>query len=217
MKTLKYAFKNEWYNLILLVLPFIAIPFLWGHLPDQVPIHWNIQGEIDGYGNKPFGLLFIPTLNIAIYMLFLYLPLIDPKKRITIDQKPMPVIRTLLVFFLFSVHCWMISIALGNELASSNWVPLGVAILFVVLGNYMRTIQPNYFIGIRVPWTLEDPENWRETHRLASYLWVAGGLLLIVLFPFFGNETYMIIFLTTTGIISLIPVIYSFYIFKQTS
>lgn len=60
MKSSSYALQKEWYNIILLVLPFIAIPFLWSHLPDQIPTHWNLQGEVDNYGSKPFGLYFSP-------------------------------------------------------------------------------------------------------------------------------------------------------------
>jgi uncharacterized membrane protein len=214
MKTLQYAFKKEWYNIILLLLPFIAIPFLWSHLPEQVPIHWNLQGEVDDYGSKTFGLFFIPLLNIGLYLLFLYLPNIDPKKRITVDQKPMPVLRTFFVVFLLAIHTWMIAAGMGYEATSTKWIYLGVAAFLAVIGNYLRTIQPNYFIGIRVPWTLEDEDNWRKTHRMASYIWVAGGLLLIVLFPFFNTETYSIIFTATVITMALIPMAYSFYFYK---
>ena len=78
----------------------------------------------------------------------------------------------------------------------------------------LGTIQPNYFIGVRVPWTLEDEDNWRKTHRLASYIWVAGGLLLIVLFPFFNDQAYGTIFIKTVIIMALIPTAYSFYYYK---
>lgn len=131
------------------------------------------------------------------------------------DQKPIPVIRTLLVVFLFAVHCWMLSIALGYDVVSSNWMFPAVALLFIVMGNYMRTIQPTYFIGVRVPWALEDDDNWRETHRVASWLWVAGGLLLLFLYPFFAPETYGFIFSTVTILLALIPIGYSFYYYKQ--
>lgn len=217
MKTLAYAFKKEWYNIIMLLLPFIAIPFLWSHLPEQVPIHWNLQGEMDDYGSKTFGLFFIPLLNIGLYLLLLYVPKIDPKKRIMVNQKPIPVIRTLLVFFLFAVHCWMISIALGYQLASSNWMMPGIAVMFLIIGNYMRTIQPNYFIGIRVPWTLEDEDNWRQTHQMASYLWVVGGLLLLILYPFLNTQVYSSFFMVVAIAISIIPCIYSFYYYKTKS
>jgi len=217
MKTLTYALKKEWYNIILLLLSFIAIPFIWSHLPGQIPTHWNLQGEVDDYSSKTFGLLFIPLLNIGLYLLFLYLPLIDPKKRITIDQKPIPVLRTFIVVFLLAIHTWMIAAGMGYEAASTKWIYLGIAAFLVVMGNYLRTIQPNYFIGIRVPWALENKDNWRETHRIGSYIWVAGGLLLIILFPFVGAQAYGTVFITTVIVMAFIPTGYSFYYYKQNS
>lgn len=214
MKSLKYALKNEWYNLLMLILPFIAIPFLWTHMPEKVPTHWNLQGQVDDYGSKTFGLLFLPAINVVIYFVNLYLPQIDPKKRFSIAQKPLPIIRTLLVVFLLCVHIWMIVLALGYHTGSTSWIYLGINALFLILGNYMRTLKPNYFIGIRVPWALEDEDNWRATHRVASYLWVAGSVFLFLLFPFLGLQTYSNVFGATVMALAFIPMGYSFYYYK---
>lgn len=219
MKTLKYALKKEWYNIILLLLPFLVMPFISAHLPDQIPTHWNLQGEVDDYSSKTFGLIVIPLINMVIYLMLLYLPKIDPKRRITIDQKPIPILRTLLILLMLGIYALMVSSAMNAQLPSPNWLYLGLGVFFIVMGNYLRTIQPNYFIGIRVPWALEDPENWRRTHKLGSYLWVTGGILLLLLFPFFKPETYSIIFGIIVAIMAIIPMIYSFYLYKtnQTS
>jgi len=217
MKMLKYAIKKEWYNIILLLLPFLVIPFIWDQLPAQIPTHWNMQGEVNGYSGKTFGLLFAPSLSILIYFLVLYLPKIDPKKRFKINQKPLPILRTLLVLFFLGIQFWTILNAMGHTIGSQKWFYLGMAVFFLVMGNYLRTIKPNYFIGIRVPWALEDEENWRKTHRLGSYLWVAGSLLLIILFPFLPLKTYSTVFFTVIIIMALIPTGYSFYIYKTTS
>lgn len=217
MTTLKYALKHEWYNILFLLLPFIAIPFIWDQLPARLPTHWNWQGEIDGYSSKSTGLFMLPLLNIAVYGILLYLPVIDPKKRITIDQKPIPVLRTLTVLLLTGLYVWMILNGLGTEIQSQGWLYLGLAVFFLVMGNYLRTIKPNYFIGIRVPWALEDAENWKQTHRLGSYVWVLGGLLLILLFPFLQLATYTTLFTIVAVALALIPAAYSFYFYKTHS
>jgi len=217
MKTLKYAIKKEWYNFILLLLPFLVIPFVWDKLPAQIPTHWDLQGNINGYSSKTFGLLFIPALNAGLYFLFLYLPKIDPKRRFKIDQKPLPILRTLLVLFFLGIQFWTILNAMGHAIGSQKWFYLGLSVFFMVMGNYLRTIKPNYFIGIRVPWALEDEENWRKTHRMGSYLWVAGGLLLIILFPFLALKAYSTAFSTVVAIMVIIPAGYSFYIYKTTT
>ncbi|MDZ7683214.1 MAG: SdpI family protein [Fodinibius sp.] len=217
MSALKYAIKNEWYNLILLLAPFLVLPFIWDQLPAQLPTHWNLQGEIDGYSSRTMGTLMLPLINIGVYLLLLYLPAIDPKKRIEIDQKPIPTLRTLTVVLLAGLHGWILASALNSQMQSQGWMYLGLAAFFIMMGNYLRTIKPNYFIGIRVPWALEDAENWRKTHRLGSYVWVGGGLLLFALFPFFDITTFATIFGIVTAGLAIIPAGYSFYIYKQSS
>lgn len=217
MKTLKYALKKEWYNLILLLLPFVVIPFIWDKLPAQIPTHWNMRGEVNGYSGRAFGLLFLPGLNVILYGLFLYLPKIDPKKRFKIDQKPLPILRTLLVLLLLGIQFWIVINAMGHAVGSQKWFYLGMAVFFLVMGNYLRVLKPNYFIGIRVPWALEDEDNWRKTHRIGSYLWVAGGLLLIILFPFLSQKAYSNLFFAVVIIMTVIPMGYSFYVYKTTS
>lgn len=214
MKQLKYAFRKEWYNILLLLLPLLTIPFIWDQLPARIPSHWNLQGEINGYSSKMTGLLMLPIINIVVYLIMLYLPVIDPKKRIEMDQKPMPVVRTLLVVLLLGIHSVIILNALGTEVQSQNWLYIGLSAFFIVMGNYLRIIKPNYFIGIRLPWTLEDARNWRKTHRLGSYLWVIGGLILLILFPILDIQTYRTIFPIVVAIIAVIPAAYSFYIYK---
>lgn len=217
MKTLTYAFKKEWYNIILLLLPFLAIPFIWDQLPAQLPIHWNFRGEVDGYGSKTTALVMLPLINIGVYLLLLYLPVIDPKKRIEIDQKPIPTLRILLVILLSGIYSWIILNGVNNPLPSQSWMYLGLSAFFVVMGNYLRTIQPNYFIGIRVPWTLEDADNWKKTHRLGSYVWIAGGLFLISLFPFVELPTYTTFFAIFAILMAVIPAFYSFYLYKTSN
>ncbi len=53
-------------------------------------------------------------------------------------------------------------------------------VFFVVLGNFLGNLRPNYFVGIRTPWTLENPETWRATHRLGGRLMFFGGLILLI-------------------------------------
>ena len=217
MSALKYAIQKEWYNVIMLLLPFLVLPFLWDQLPAQLPTHWNLQGEVDGYSSRTMGSIILPLINIGTYLLLLYLPAIDPKKRITIDQKPIPTLRTLTVVLLLGLHSWILASAMNAGIQSQGWLYLGLSAFFVVVGNYLRTIKPNYFIGIRVPWALENADNWRKTHRIGSYVWVAGGLLLLVSFPFFDIKTFSTIFGVVAASLALIPAIYSFYIYKQSS
>lgn len=214
MKYLKYAFKKEWYNIILLLLPFAALPFIWDDLPAKIATHWNFEGEPDGYSGKFTGLLLVPSLNIVLYLMLLYLPVIDPKKRIEADQKPMPVLRTLMVALFTAIYAFIVGIAMGIPLTVERWLFPALALFFVIMGNYLRTIKPNYFIGIRVPWALEDPENWKKTHKLGSIVWVTGGILLLLLYPLVNFEFYNDVFFAVVMILAIVPMAYSFYLYK---
>src|SRR4051812_48820884 len=63
----------------------------------------------------------------------------------------------------------------------SRIIYASVALLFILLGNFMTKLRPNYFIGIRTPWTLESKEVWIKTHRVVSRVMVLGGILMLTL------------------------------------
>jgi len=214
MKPLRYALKKEWHNLILLTLPFLIIPFIGNQLPSRIAIHWNLQGQPDGFTTKPIAMLLLPIGNVLIYLLMLYIPKIDPKKRIEIDQKPLPALRTIFVVLFLSIQGILISYSLGIKEQSLLWLYMGLGIFVLVTGNYLRTLKPNYFIGIRLPWTLESSENWKQTHRVGSYTWVAGGLLTIVLIPYVKPSNYSIVLGVIMAFLAIIPAGYSFYYYK---
>ena len=90
-----------------------------------------------------------------------------------------------------------------------------MGIFFIVVGNWMYNIKPNYFVGIRVPWTLESPDNWRATHRLGSKFWVAGGVLITISGFFLAGKPAEYFFVATTLCLALIPIIYSFVYFRK--
>ena len=106
--------------------------------------------------------------------------------------------------------------ALGYEFDIGKIVLLVVILMFIGIGNYLSVIEPNYFIGIRTPWTLEDPEVWRKTHRLTARLWVTSGLILLVLWPFLGSRLYTYFFVAAIAVMVLTPVIFSYRLFQAT-
>ncbi|MDZ7771405.1 MAG: SdpI family protein [Balneolaceae bacterium] len=207
--------KKEWYILLLLLLPYVLIPFIGGQVPDQVPTHWNIQGQADGFSDKSFVLWWFPLFAIVTYLLILVVPLIDPKKRISIDQKPLPALRLLLPLFFLGMYTVMIMPTFKPGWDQSFMVFLLVTLLFLIFGNYLRTLKPNYFIGLRTPWTLEDPDNWRKTHELGSKLWIGTSLLLLVVAFFVPAAVYSKLFFAGVMVMAIVPLAYSFWLFKS--
>jgi len=204
---------------ILLLAPCAYLGFVWNKLPQQVPMHYNIKGEIDRYGSKTELLIVAAILflvSAGVYFILTNIHRIDPKKKYTANNlKQMKRLAFIMVVFLSALTLYIIyeSTQKGN-LLNGNFVFAGIGALFVVLGNYMHSARPNYFFGMRLPWTLESEDNWRYTHRIAGRLWFAGGLLMIPLSLLLPASAFMILFFIILAIITIIPVIAS-YLFYQ--
>lgn len=172
------------------VLSLLAIPFL----PSEVAIHWNAAGEADGFTNKWWGALLLPILLTGIVALIIFLPKVDPRKEnYEKFEKVYRIFLHVFILFLFSIHVVTLAYNLGFPVQVDIVVPIGVGVLFIVLGNYMPKIKPNYFIGIRTPWTLENEVVWQKTHRVGGKVFVIMGVL--IMFTIFVTSVWRFIFL----------------------
>ncbi|HAV53753.1 alpha/beta fold hydrolase [Aequorivita vladivostokensis] len=212
---MQFNFKKEIPLILITVIPAIFLWYVWNSLPPEVPLHWNISGEVDRYGSKN-ELIWLTTLvPIFLYVLFLLVPLIDPKKKIAAMGGKFYTIRFYLTLFLSVLFTFIIYSVKEQTLTNPNYLFIIIGVFYVVLGNYFKTIKPNYFIGIRTPWALENETIWKSTHRLAGKLWVAGGLLIIITCFLFKQHTALTLFLIITAIITIIPVAHSYLQFKK--
>ncbi|MAO48301.1 MAG: hypothetical protein CL527_06235 [Aequorivita sp.] len=212
---MQFNFKKEIPLILITIIPGIFLWYVWNSLPPEVPLHWNISGEVDRYGSKN-ELIWLTTLvPIFLYVLFLLVPLIDPKKKIAAMGGKFYTIRFYLTLFLSVLFTFIIYSVKEQTLTNPNYLFIIIGVFYVVLGNYFKTIKPNYFIGIRTPWALENETIWKSTHRLAGKLWVAGGLLIIITCFLFKQHTALTLFLIITAIITIIPVAHSYLQFKK--
>ncbi len=181
----KITWKKEIPTIIITLGLLISAIILYPSLPDKIPLHWNIQGQIDQYGQKP-SIFLIPIMTLGMAILMLYIPFIDPKK--DKYQHFLPIyrmIRLSLSIFMASIYGITIFTALGYPINVSLIIPIALSIFFILLGNYMGKIRQNYFIGFRLPWTLESEEVWNKTHRFGGKLFVLIGIIgiLSILLP----------------------------------
>ena len=102
-----------------------------------------------------------------------------------------------------------------QSLTNPNYVVLLIGILYIIFGNYFKTIKANYFIGIRTPWTLENETVWKETHKLGGKMWFAGGIIVVISSLILNKQPNFILFMIITGIITIIPIAYSYFKFKN--
>lgn len=214
----KMPMKREWLFWIILLLPFFYIPFIWDKLPDAIPTHWNLHGKVNQYSSKTFGTLFLPLLNIGMYALFLILPKIDPrKKNYNYFGNTYRNIRLLLVVFMTVMFFITMQMALGVMNADSKIVLILVFGVIAIFGNFLRTIRSNFFVGIRTPWTLDNPEVWRRTHEAGGRLWFYASLIGILCLLFIPKEYIPWLMVPYLAVVIIYPILYSYLLFRKIS
>lgn len=196
---------------ILCLVPIFFSLAVYDQLPDQVPIHFNAEGQPDDYASKAFGAFGMPLLLALLNIVVQLAVKTDPKR--DTSSKLYHISRwTIAILTLFIVP-FSLLIALGQPFRVERIIPLFVSVLLLVVGNYLPKIKQNYTIGIKLPWTLADEENWKKTHRLAGWVWTFFSLLfiLVIILDFF---VVWIFFLGITVMV-LSPLVYSFLLAQK--
>lgn len=193
--------------------PILIGLFFYQQLPESMPSHWNINGEIDGYLPKNIAIFGIPALMAAINVFAIVATQLDPKRNSNPDKlvnKIYWLIPILSVFLSIITY----RVALNDNIEVTTYVVAFVGIVFMVIGNYLPKIKQNYTIGIKIPWTLNDEDVWFKTHRLAGIIWFVGGLIIFIFafVPGIFAAVALIIF-TVAG--TIIPSIYAYFSYKQ--
>jgi len=207
--------KNEIPLIAIVSLPFIYLAYIWNELPEKVPMHWNIKGEIDRFGEKSELLLIPILLPLLVYIIFLIVPKIDPKNKISKMGNKYQHIKILLTTFMSILALFIIYSAKNQSFSNPNYIVLLIGILYIILGNYFKTIKANYFIGIRTPWTLENETVWKETHKLGGKMWFVGGIIIVIASLILEKQLNFTLFMIITGIITIIPIAFSYFKFKE--
>jgi uncharacterized membrane protein len=203
------------------LIPFIYLSIVWNSMPVKVPIHFDEQGLANNYGSKTdlAGILFFMfIISIGVILLLNNLNKIDPKKSYTSISPMLNKIAITISVFLSLISGYIIYTAVnytGTSATSPKLIMILVALLFVALGNFMNNIKPNYFVGIRTPWNLEDGDNWRKTHHLGSKIWFFGGLLMLALILILPEKFSHYILIACLVPMCAIPFGYSYSIFKN--
>lgn len=199
--------------------PAVYLAIAWKQMPERVAVHFDLKGNADRFGSKNELLtmtIILTVVNMLVYLLLANVYRIDPKKNAADNKPRLFRIAFAVGLFMAAVVCLIIySASSGNLKFNSGLILAGVGLLFAFIGNYMPNMKPNYFAGLRLPWTLENPDNWRKTHQLAGRLWFTGGLFLAVICLFTPPLIAIIIFFVVMTIITVIPGVYSYRLYKK--
>ena len=206
-------FKKEIPFLAIALIPFVYLIYIWNRLPEKVPMHWNGAGEIDRYGDKKELLVMLFMLVGITYFVFLIIPSIDPKQKLQNMGNKLNNLRMILTLFMSGLAVFTLY-SVQQKNSNPGFVFAIIGLLFAFLGNYFKTIKPNYFIGIRTPWTLENEEVWKKTHLMGGKLWFVGGLLMALTFVL-PNKIQFYTFMGIVVVITVVPIVYSYLEFKK--
>jgi len=198
---------------IIILLPLFAGIILWNVLPDKLPTHWGTEGVIDGWSSKAFAVFAIPGFLLVCHWLCLLASAADPKKQnhsgkiLGLVFWICPVIAILMMVLVYGT-------ALGMEFKVDKIMPVLMGLMFVVIGNYLPKCKQNYTIGIKVPWTLNDEENWNYTHRLGGKCWVIGGFV-VMLSIFLPADFMFPVVLMVMIVLVIIPIVLSYMFYRN--
>lgn len=190
-----------------------ASVILYPYLPPQMPTHWNIHGQVDGYGAKSWAAFLGPGFMVFMLVLFRLLPWLSPK-RFEVDTFVSTYLYMMVVFLAFFayIHGLTLWAGLRGPLDISRAIFGGVCLLFALLGNVMGKVRRNFWIGVRTPWTLASERVWDATHRFAAKTFVLGGLAGWVL-AWAGAGFWLPFAALLAG--ALIPVVHSLVYYKR--
>ena len=177
--------KSDWRlelgMLLVIAAMFAAAAAVWPSAPDAIPVHWNVSGEVDRYGGRFEGLLLLPLAALVIYLLMRYLPRIDPlRANYARFSGAYTAIRAAVLVLMAGIYGMVIAWVQQKPVDMSKLVPAALGGLFLLLGSVLGKVKPNWFVGIRTPWTLSSARSWERTHRLGGWLFMGLGLLFLL-------------------------------------
>lgn len=208
-----FEIKKEIWIWGLVALPMVYLMYVWSSLPEIVPTHFGIDGQPNDWSHKTLLIYVVGGMTVGMYLLFTFIPFIDPKGKFSAMGNKYFLLKLFMMLFM-CILCFFIIQSAITGTVNNNYLFLVIGGLFVFLGNYMQTLKPNYFIGIRTPWTLENETIWRKTHLMGGKLFFVAGLLVMILSLIF-KENFSIIFLVIILTTAFIPIIYSYILFNK--
>jgi len=207
--------RSRWFGIV--IAAFAAGVSVWAcpRLPPTMATHWSLNGTPDGFSSRLMAVSIVPALLVFMTVLFNVLPKVDPRRENYAKfLSSYWLIANAVILFLLLAHALIIASGLGYGVRIDRLMPLGVGLLFVFLGNYLTRVEPNWFIGIRTPWTLSSDTVWRRTHRTGGWLMVIGGLVLAI-GAFVARSAFLVLFVATIILVAVIPVVQSYVLWKR--
>jgi len=198
----------------IILLSFAVGVYFYPLMPDKMASHWNAKGEVDGYMGKSWGLFLMPAISLIMYLMFLLIPKLDPlKENIIKFRKYFDLFIIAIISFLFYIYILTIAWNWGLEFNLARSMAPAFAVLFYICGILVENTKPNWFIGIRTPWTLSNEKVWEKTNKLGAKMFKASAVISLLGFVFPNLAVWFV--LVPVIFFSIYLIIYSYYEFKR--
>lgn len=212
MERFKQYKKTLIITLIVTLLPILIGVVLWDKLPDQIATHFGANGEPDGWSSKLFAVVGLPMFICAAQIVCFFGTLSDPKKQ-RIDSKVLK-----LILWICPVVSWLGAIlsygySFGLKIDVNRLLSIFLGVVFIVIGNYLPKCRQNYTVGIKIPWTLYDEENWNQTHRIGGKAWVFAGVVVLILGVTGIGSSWMS--MAVILVAAFVPMVYSYMYYMK--
>ena len=206
---------RKWISLLIVVAAFIVSAVVYPRLPATIPTHWDLSGQPNGWSNRLSGAWLIPIFLLGMWALVRILPRIDPRgSNYAKFGGAFEAIIDAIMLFMLALHVVALRAALGYPVQMQRILPIGVGVLLIVIGNLLPRARPNWFVGIRTPWTLSSDRVWEKTHRFGGRVFVAGGLVITLASFLWVRAAHVVLFAVMVLVASSV-VIYSYLEWKR--
>jgi uncharacterized membrane protein len=207
--------RRRWLGLVIVAAALALSIWAYPRLPDSVPTHWNMRGQADDYSSRLVAVLSVPLGLLVLMAVFQILPRIDPKGRnyLKFQDTYWTLVNGVLGLGL-GLHAMVLAVGMGAGVNVRQALGIGFGLLFMLIGNYLGRLEPNWFMGIRTPWTLSSETVWRKTHRTAAWLFVAGGVV-VVLMGILRPAGPMRVLAITLAVAAGVPVVQSYVLWRR--
>jgi len=195
---------------VITLLPMIFGFILWDELPENMATSFGWNGEITGYSSKIFAVLGLPAILTIVNLICIIATNADPRRK-NIDSKIFSVVLGIVPVCSLLCGVCIYGNALEYKVDAQNIISVFVGVIILVLGFILPKCKQNYTVGIKLPWTLHDEDNWNKTHKLAGKIWIIGGIIMTIA----GLMDFTILFMIIIFAIVIIPTVYSYFLYKS--
>ena len=205
---------RKWYPVLPIVIMAIVSVMAYPRLPEQVPTHWNWQGQVNAWQSRGQAAVLLPMLALAMWALMRALPFIDPRRANYAKFQPtydFVIAATLTVIAV--IHLAVLGAAAGAPVSIHRVIPIAIGIMLAAIGNQLPRARSNWWFGVRTPWTLSNERVWERTQRVAGYLMIASGIVMIV-GAFVSDFVVPLMLVCVAGFV-FGSVIYSYFAWRQ--